>query len=61
MSKITPLRDYSRAQTHAEFVRDTMLRDIREKYARLRQRAAARQAMEEGRVHRAFVAGGLDR
>jgi hypothetical protein len=59
--KIIPIRDYSQAQTHAEWVRDTKLRDIRETCARLRQRLAAKQAMLEGRVHRDFERGRLDR
>lgn len=60
-SNITALRDYSQPQTRAEWERDTRLRDIRELYARLRQRLAAKQAMIEGRVHRDFVAGRFDR
>lgn len=48
-------RDYSRAQTNAECQRDAALRDVRAKYARLSMRLAAKQAMEESRIHRAFL------
>jgi len=61
MSKIVPLRDYSRAQTHAEFVRDTKLRDIRQRYADLYQRLTARMQMEQSRVMREFDGGRYDR
>lgn len=60
MSNIAPMRDYSRAQTHAEFIRDTKLRDIRETCDRLRRRLTAKQAMLESRVHRNFEAGRFD-
>lgn len=50
-------RDYSRAQTNAECRRDAALRDIRDKYARLSMRLYAKQAMEEARIHRAFLGG----
>jgi hypothetical protein len=60
-SNITALRDYSQAQTHAEWVRDTKLRDIRQRYADLYQRLSARMAMEQGRVMREFDGGRYDR
>lgn len=59
--KIVPLQDYSQAQTRAEWVRDTKLRDIRQLCDRLRQRLSAKQAMLEGRVHRDFERGRFDR
>lgn len=55
------VRDYSIAQTNAECRRDAALRDIRQKYARLSMRLAAKQAMEETRIHREFLQGKFDR
>ena len=61
MNAVTHIRDYSRAQTHAEFVRDTKLRDIRQRYADLYQRLTARMQMEQSRVVREFEGGRYDR
>ena len=61
MNAVTQIRDYSRAQTHAEFVRDTKLRDIRQRYADLYQRLTARMQMEQSRVVREFEGGRYDR
>jgi hypothetical protein len=60
-SKVVQIRDYSRAQTHAEWVRDTKLRDIQQRYADLYQRLSARMQMEMGRVNRHFDGGRFDR
>ena len=54
-------RDYSRAQTNAECRRDAALRDIRDKYARLSMRLAAKQSMEETRIQREFLQGRFGR
>lgn len=59
--KIIPIRDYSQAQTHAEWVRDTKLRDITNRYADLYQRLTARMQMEQSRVMRHFDGGRFDR
>lgn len=59
--KIVPIRDYAQAQTHAEFVRDTKLREITNRYADLYQRLTARMQMEQARVMRAFDGGRYDR